>query len=536
MQRSRLVELPFSEQVARPGLPDVDGALAEEPLLRVRRTTTGFEVTGHPQARLGQVNLPAPLQTGRDVFAQWDWDGVEVVVRNCRLGYFPLYYYATDSEFAVSPCIERLLECGAPAELDDAAMAVYLRLGWVLGEDTVFRQIRALPPAGTVRWSGGAAQVTGGYKHPAKLDISRNDAIRTFADLVRQAVRRRASKEVPFVLPLSGGRDSRHILLKLDALGCHPAVCVTNHDFPPYRTQNIEIARQLAQRLDLPHRSLGQPDSRLKAELSKNRLNDYGAGENIWCVSLYAELARRYANPIVYEGGPDAVFYGGYAQPEIARLLDQGRIEEAAVGILDKWHTWQSSEEALQRVMTSHAARRFPLDLAVERLARELRRHLDAAKPLASFYFWNRGRRVAALQPFAIARRAGVSAVTPYLDHDLVDFLAALPPDISLDKTAHDAAIGLAHPSFREVPFAGMNPTPVHESNGHYRRFFLESLVYLVSHGTGRLVERIPLLRRLSSLALSGGNLRMRMSWTAPFTALYLTQVESLLERHGVRA
>ncbi len=523
----------MSARPARPVLPDVDAATAREPILRIRLGEAGPEITGKPSARLGQVNLPAPLQTGQDVYAEWQWDGREIVIRNCRLGFFPIYYYATDKEFGVSPAIDQLLTHGAPTELDDAAMAVYLRLGWTLAEDTVFRSTRALPPGGTVRWSGGTPQVTGGFSRPIPLNISREAAIDIFADLVRQAVRRRTSKEVPYVLPLSGGRDSRSIFLELCAQGYRPQVCVTNHDFPPYRTQNIEVAQQLARRYDLPHLSLGQPGSRLGTELRKNRLNDYCAIENIWCVSLYAEIARRYERPVIYEGGPDGVYYGGYCDDVSQNLFALGDTSEVARRLIGRWQNWQSSEDALLRVLTPEAAVRFPMDIAIERLRQELDRHLDAPNPQASFYFWNRGRRVAALQPFSIARRAGVMAVTPYLDHDLLDFLAALPKEVTLGKAAHDAAIHRTYPAFRDIPFAGDTPTPPHESNRHYRRFFVEGLAYLGTHGTGRFVQRGPMLRRLAGLAVSGGNLRMRMKWTAPYTALYLTQIESLLARYG---
>ncbi len=521
------------ERHARPTLPDVDTATAGEPWLWIRLEETGAKVTGVANACLGQVNLPAPLQTGRDVYAEWQWDGQEVVVRNCRLGFFPIYYYATDKVFGVSPAIEQLLAQGAPADLDDAAMAVYLRLGWNLGEDTVFRHIRALPPGGTVRWSGGQARVSGGVSHPAPLRISREEAIATFADLVRQAVRRRASPEVPYILPLSGGRDSRNIFLELMALGCRPQVCITNHDFPPYRTQNIEIARQLASRFDLPHQSLGQPSSRLAAELAKNRLNNFGAAENVWCVSLYGEITRRYPNAIVYEGSPGASAYAQYCKPELLRLLEQDHRVEVARDILGKWLSWQASEDALQRVLTPQSAARFSADLAVERMQREIARHQDAPNPLVSFYFWTRGRHVAAMQPLSIARRLGVMAVTPFLDQDLLDFWLALPPAINVDKPFQDAAINLAYPAFRDMPYAGGTTAPPTENNGHYRRFFLETLAYLARHGTGELVRRKEVMRRMLALAASGGNLRMRMRWTAPYAAVYLTQIESLRARHA---
>ncbi len=80
----------MSEQPASPTLPDSVKSIEQEPFFRVRLSETGPDLTGTPSARLGQVNLPASLQTGRDVYAEWHWNGQEVVVRNCRLGFFPI--------------------------------------------------------------------------------------------------------------------------------------------------------------------------------------------------------------------------------------------------------------------------------------------------------------------------------------------------------------------------------------------------------------------------------------------------------------
>lgn len=501
----------------------------EDPYFQVRLSAAGPDVAGSPSARLGQAGLPQPLQTGQDVFVEWHWDGKEVVVRNCRLGFFPAFYYATDKEFGVAASVEKLLECGAPHDLDDAAMAVFIRLGWVLGEDTVFKAIRMLPPGGEVRWSGGVPQVTGGYTFPAPQNISRKAALEGHGELIRQAVRRRASKDVRFGFPLSGGHDSRHILLELDALGCKPEVCFTNHDFPPYREQNIQVAKQLAQRLGLPHRQLGQPASRLATELRKNQLNQFGAMENIWCVSMYPAIARH--TPVVYEGSPGNNYFGEYSNSENTLLFEQGRLRELAQKILQKWLTWQSSEDALTRILTNEAAQRFSYELAIDRVAAELGKYSVAANPIGSFHFWTRGRRVAQLQPFSIARQAGVIAVTPYLDHDLVDFLASVPSDIALDKQFYKDSINRMHPRFEDIPYAGDHSSPLIESNWHYRRFLVASTAYIAAAGRGQLVDRGPTLRRLLALAFSGGNVRMRMKWMAPFTAVWLAQLESLVSR-----
>lgn len=488
----------------------------------------GPRVTGTPSARLGQVNLPAPFQSGHDVFAEWHWDGSRIVAKTCRLGFQPVYYYAGETEFAIASSIETLLACGAPPDLDDTAMAVFLRLGWVLGEDTVFRAIRMLPPGGELSWNGGAPRVSGGIPFPQRQNLSREAALDGYGELFRQSVQRRASRDSAFGMPLSGGRDSRHILLELDALGCRPDLCFTNHDFPPYREENILLGRQLAQRLGTPHRVFGQPGSRLTAEIRKNRLNGYGAIENIWCISLYPQVAKHAA--VIYEGvGGDVLSAGDYLDHDEVVLFEQGRLETLAHKLIDHWLSWRSSEAALSRVLTADAQRRFTRERAVERIVQELSRHAGAANPMTSFYFWNRTRRVAAMQPFAIAPASGLMAVTPYLDHDLVDFLNSLPAEMYLDQTFHTETIRKRHPGFNDIPYAGDLGTPRIERNGHYRRFLAEAAAYLAFAGQNVWVDKASNVRRLLALGLSRGNVRKRMSWMAPFTSVYLAQLESLL-------
>jgi asparagine synthase (glutamine-hydrolysing) len=503
----------------------------QEPYLRVTLEADGPRLMGMPAQRLGQVNLPEPLQTGKDVFAEWQWDGNKVIVRNCRYGFFPIFYYATENEFGVSPSVERLIECGAPADLDDAALATFLRLGFLVGEDTVFRAIRLVPPGGEICWNGGEPDVTGGYFFPHIQNLSRKAAIDGYGELFRQAVRRRASKEIRFGLPLSGGRDSRHILLELNSLGCKPDVCFTTHDFPAYREENIKCARLLSQRLNIPFRVLDQPGSRILTEIWKNKANSYGAIENTWAVNFYKSAARY--TPIVYEGTTgDAVSAGSYLNKEYAALFEQGRIEELSEKMVERWLSWRSSEDALTRILTVEASRRFSRELAVDRVARELAKHTASANPISSFIFYSKGRRVAALQPFSIARQFGITAVTPYMDEDLLDFLTSLPPEMYMDKTFHTETIRRMHPEFNDIPYAGDKKTPLIESNWHYRRFFLEAGIYLTVNGRGRLVKKGSTVRRLLALAaLKEGNLRMRMSWIAPFTVLYLAQLEKLCSR-----
>ena len=85
----------------------------------------------------------------RSVFAQWNWDGEQLTLTNDRYGFYPIYYFRRDNEFAASPSITRLLQLVGDIEFDDNAFSVFLRSGYVIAEDTLFRSIRALPAGST---------------------------------------------------------------------------------------------------------------------------------------------------------------------------------------------------------------------------------------------------------------------------------------------------------------------------------------------------------------------------------------------------
>jgi hypothetical protein len=93
------------------------------------------------------------------IWAEWKWDGNSLTAQNCRYGMMPLYYFHSGDEFCISDSLESLLQEGAPRELDDAAIAVFLRRHNYLGNDTPFKAIRCLPPNSKLTWSNGLFRI-----------------------------------------------------------------------------------------------------------------------------------------------------------------------------------------------------------------------------------------------------------------------------------------------------------------------------------------------------------------------------------------
>ncbi len=133
----------------------------DAPYLHLRHDADGTRWTGMAAHRLGHRVGENVAGHSDGVYAEWDWDGTRLEIRNDRYGMYPLYYYAGRDEFIVSPSICRILARGAPTELDADALAVFLRIGCFVGEDSAFRAVRAVPPAAHFTWQAGVAHIQG---------------------------------------------------------------------------------------------------------------------------------------------------------------------------------------------------------------------------------------------------------------------------------------------------------------------------------------------------------------------------------------
>jgi len=158
----------------------------------------------------------------KGVFLHWNWDGSRLTVQNDRYGLYPLFYCARGDSIWVSPSLEHVARGNSQRQLDLSALAVFHRLGHLVGEDTPFEDIRFLPPNTRLTWQDGQLHL-----HSLPTDVGSqpataggfDDAVDRYAALFAQAIARRLPGSNRFTVPISGGRDSRHILLELARQG-----------------------------------------------------------------------------------------------------------------------------------------------------------------------------------------------------------------------------------------------------------------------------------------------------------------------------
>jgi asparagine synthetase B (glutamine-hydrolysing) len=397
---------------------------------------------------------------------------------------------------------------------------VFLRLGFFIGDDTPFRRVRVLPPAARLDWRAGVLSVAGSYARSEASDMTRDAALDAYIDTFRGAVRRASAGDGSHVLPLSGGRDSRHILFELCARGIRPSRCLTLRNYPPRGSRDIEIAAELTHALDLPHEIVEEYPSRAAAELRKNVATHFCADEHAWFLSLADTLDG--AGVTLWDGiAGDVLSNGHRLDPKRLALARAGRAEDLALSMLD---------EGLLRAVPRDTAQRLGRDAAVARLADEIRRHVDAPNPIGSFFFWNRTRREIALVPFGLWDRVGRVA-TPYLDPRVFDLLTALPAEMFIDRRFHADAIRRAFPQYAHLRFdndsalpAVRRPERTPADARHYRRLLKESAAYVWRAPAPTYVRRAWVVARTAYWRMKGD---FSDAQVMP-GVLYLAQLETM--------
>ena len=383
------------------------------------------------------------------VWVEWRFKNDHLHLSNDRFGIAPFYYYATRDKFAVSTSIVDLLRSGAPDELDDAAIAVFLRCGYYVGDDTPFKHIRSLPPLTNIRWHGGKLEIESRPYVPksgARTGISRREAIIEYGEKFDRAIRRYIPNG-DVCLPLSGGRDSRHILFALLSNGCEPESCVTigNRSAGPL-SGDVAVASLLAQNLGLRHAIIPASET-VQKEIEKNALTNFCADEHGWILPLRDHLSQR-PDSLVFDGIAGDVFSSGfYMDIENIRLYrsrDFSMLSERLLG----------SEGYLPDLLKQDAYNRWNRKLAIDRFSRELTKYVDTPNPITHFFFWNRARREIALSPWSIIAHP-CHVVAPYLDNQVFDFLASIPQEfLCSEDDFHTEAIQSRYPQYSHIPYA----------------------------------------------------------------------------------
>ncbi|HLV80368.1 MAG TPA: asparagine synthase (glutamine-hydrolyzing), partial [Chthonomonadaceae bacterium] len=291
------------------------------------RSKTDTEVILHGYEEWGFEALLRRLD-GMYAIALWDSERGELFLARDRLGKKPLYYAEQPESLAFASTLNALLELLPDApDIDPLALDSYLVYQAVPAPQTIYRGVRALPPAHYAHWREGRPLEVARYwrlSYAQKRRRSEKELLAELDTLVRASVERRLVSDVPLGAFLSGGVDSSLIVAIMTDLGARPVEAV-HVGFEEAEFDERPYARAVAGRWGAHlHEHVMRAD---EVQNLPQIVWHYGqplADVSIVPTYAVARAAREHVTVILNGDGGDEAF-AGYARPIVTRAAERAR-------------------------------------------------------------------------------------------------------------------------------------------------------------------------------------------------------------------
>jgi asparagine synthase (glutamine-hydrolysing) len=248
--------------------------------------------------------------------AIWDNRTRTLILARDRAGEKPLFYARVGREILFASELQCILRHpDVSKELDDAALADYLRLGYVAEPRTMFRAIRRVEAGTYLRFTEHAQHVVR-YWDPASFAIEQRspaDSVRTLRDLMEEAVRKQVISDVPVGVFISGGMDSSILAtLAAQVIGVGK-VHTFSAQFAEESYDESGDAAILAKRIGTKHVPVRTDEAALLEALQNvsTRVGEPLSDPAILPTFLLARAAHEHVKVVLSGEGADELF-GGY--------------------------------------------------------------------------------------------------------------------------------------------------------------------------------------------------------------------------------
>ena len=253
---------------------------------------------------------------GMFAFAIWDGPRQRLFLARDRLGIKPLYYSINDTELLFGSEIKALL-AGSTSHpvFNRAILPEYLASRYVAGDATFFEGVRKLMPGHTLSWSATDGFQIRRYWQPP---VARADSAKSYHDQVAEvregledAVQSHLVSDVPVGLFLSGGLDST-ALAALMASRVDGPVQTFSVGFREAAANEFHFARLAAKAIGAQHREVLVSPEQFFAVLPKLIWHEDEPIAFTSSVPLHiiSRLARDHVKVVLTGEGADELFLG----------------------------------------------------------------------------------------------------------------------------------------------------------------------------------------------------------------------------------
>ncbi len=246
-----------------------------------------------------------------------------LILARDHLGIKPLFYAVTPEAVIWGSEVKAILASGMVSRtLDSTALVDFLSWEYVPGEQTLFREIRKLPP-GHMLVANSRGEIQGPVRYwdiPTSPEHSGRDEtawLERLDETLSAAVQRQLVSDVPLGAFLSGGVDSS---LVVAAMGPAKTFSI-GFDDPTYN--ELAYSEQVARHLDTDHDTrLIQPDVADLFDGLMHYMDDPIGDFSIFPTYLVSSLARESVTVSLSGDGGDELF-GGYETYLAQRMAER---------------------------------------------------------------------------------------------------------------------------------------------------------------------------------------------------------------------
>jgi asparagine synthase (glutamine-hydrolysing) len=460
-----------------------------------------------------------------------------IFIARDRFGIKPLHYYNKDGVFCFSSEIRPLKKSlNGNVSIDSQSVANYFRLGYVPNPNTIYSEIKHLPPGNYIKYSlaDKKLEMKKWWKHQYTInnELSKNDWYESINSQLSKSLTLWTTSDVPIAFSLSGGLDSSS-LVALASVNSNQRIKTYSLGFEGEREEawnELKIARDVSRKYNTDHTEIIlKPDNLL------DRLEDmvlhleqpYAGGLPSW--PLFQKIAKEYKVAIIGSGGDE--IFGNYNRGRFFSQLNKGGLVKNLNLDLFK-DSIQNAFFLMKEQQANQILKNNEPSIAndLSHLFNEYKHNnVDDSVAQLSIDSQLVDEFLMMTDRFSMANSLEVR--TPYLDHDLVSLLFSMPIEYRLDRDIYKIALrkSIGHLLPKSVLSAKKNGFKIPLSlwmRGHLRAL-VEELVGQTALNNSEFIKP-DFYRNYVKPMLDGDNSNISLIWSVLMFQLWLSGANKL--------
>ena len=413
---------------------------------------------------------------GMFAFAIYDLRNRKLFLARDHLGQKPLYYFHDGDEFAFASEIKALLSIKPELrELDCKSLYEYLTIRIITPPRSMFSKVRKLPPGHSLSFCDGKVTIQRYWhlKYEPKLSGNFAEILAELDNRLESTVKYHLVSDVPVGAFLSGGMDSSLVVAMMSRVSEKP-ISTFSGDVPYENYSELPYAKLVSEQYKTKHHELTIKPSLIRKLPDLVWHLDEPSDPLSVCMYYISELARKKVKVVLGGDGGDELFggydryYGNIFASYYAMLPDSIRkmLLEKLLNLVPEGFWYRSYSHKLRwmhQMSFYNGSERYAKSLSYfyfsdgykkNLYTEKFRKHVNMFDPEASIkdYFDSDNAKETIDKmlyadsmtrmpdhPVMIQDRMtmahGLEARSPFLDHKLAEFCAAIPPKYKVKGT-----------------------------------------------------------------------------------------------------